>query len=81
MSGINIDSVKVTKICINNLSLQLNTFNQEKVNAFLKQLPQIDEKVSKLAEKAQVEKAYVALGIVAIPILFAIFFGYTHFLM
>lgn len=42
---------------------------KEKVNGFLSQYPQIDKPITDLSQKVGFEKAFVAIGIVLVPIL------------
>lgn len=54
---------------------------KEKVNSILVKYPAIDEPLKKVADKAGVDKAFVAIGAVAIPALFILMFGVGEFIV
>lgn len=54
---------------------------KEKIDSVLLKYPVIDEPLTQLSEKCKVEKAYLAAGIGAAPLLILLFFGVGHFLI
>ncbi len=54
---------------------------KEKIHETLKKFPQVDEKVEMLANKVNVDKAFVAAGILMIPFLILLSFGSGNFVV
>lgn len=54
---------------------------KDKIHDTLKKFPQVDEKVDMLAKKVNVDKAYVAGGIMLIPFLLLLSFGSGNFVV
>lgn len=52
-----------------------------KVNELLASFPLADEQAKKLSEKIGVEKAFVALGVIAIPFIIMLSMGSGNFLL
>ncbi len=54
---------------------------KDKVKGVLAKYPVIDEPLTKLAEKAKVDKVFIAFGIALVPILLFCYLGSAHFIM
>lgn len=54
---------------------------KEKVNGILAQYPQIDEPLKKVSEKVGVEKAFIAIGALLLPVILLFSMGSGTFLV
>jgi hypothetical protein len=51
------------------------------VNEFLDKYPVINDPLIKLSEKAKVDKAFIAIALVLLPLVIMFFLGYGEFVM
>jgi len=54
---------------------------KDKVHGLLAKHPKIDEPITKIAKKAGIDKAFVALGVALVPVIILLSMGIGHFVI